>query len=356
MVLLTLDEWWRFANYVITAGVAPKGMDKPEHIIIAMQTGAELLLDPMQSIQNIAVIGGRPVVWGDMPLALVRRSGLLERFEEHFDGQGDALTAVCTSKRVGCDEPRTTRFGVADARRAGLWGKAGPWTQYPQRQLMFRARGYNLRDEFGDVLKGMASEMVPGEVIDATPWRDVTPEDPNKSRTDNLVDRLKAAGQVPVTDHDDMGKVVIGEATPGAPMSEADFDSDTNNRGVAPVPARRPVGRPRKVAAPQTQEAPAADVEPERPAPQTSSAPAVPASPPASAPPPWEQLCIETADALGQTLAETTKALDAWAMQTIGWPLRAMPSHGLLKIKDDIANGKFAAWYTGTTRTTGAKP
>ncbi len=44
-----------------------------------------------------------------------------------------------------------------DAKRAGLWGKGGPWTAYPKRMLQMRARGFALRDAFPDVLKGMIS-------------------------------------------------------------------------------------------------------------------------------------------------------------------------------------------------------
>jgi hypothetical protein len=49
------------------------------------------------------------------------------------------------------------RFSVSDAKKAGLWGKSGPWTQYPKRMLQLRARGFALRDAFPDVLKGLVT-------------------------------------------------------------------------------------------------------------------------------------------------------------------------------------------------------
>ncbi len=36
-----------------------------------------------------------------------------------------------------------------------MLGKQGPWTQYPERMLKLRARGFTLRDAFPDVLKGI---------------------------------------------------------------------------------------------------------------------------------------------------------------------------------------------------------
>jgi hypothetical protein len=48
-----------------------------------------------------------------------------------------------------------SKYSVEDAKRAGLWNKQGPWTQYPKRMLQMRARGFALRDAFPDVLKGL---------------------------------------------------------------------------------------------------------------------------------------------------------------------------------------------------------
>jgi hypothetical protein len=151
-----LDSLYRFANYVSKSGLAPKGMESPEAIFVAVQMGMELGISPMMALQNIGVINGRPGVFGDLPLALVRNSGLLEEYREEEIGKpsDDTWGFKCTVRRVGCT-PKSETFTVADAKRAGLWGKAGPWTQWPKRMLKFRARGFLLRDEFGDVLKGV---------------------------------------------------------------------------------------------------------------------------------------------------------------------------------------------------------
>jgi hypothetical protein len=151
-----LDSLYRFANYVSKSGLAPKGMESPEAIFVAVQMGMELGISPMMALQNIGVINGRPGVFGDLPLALIRNSGLLEEYREEEIGKPseDTWGFKCTARRIGCT-PKSETFTVADAKRAGLWGKAGPWTQWPKRMLKFRARGFLLRDEFGDVLKGV---------------------------------------------------------------------------------------------------------------------------------------------------------------------------------------------------------
>ena len=48
LVLSGLEDMWRFAGYVASSGFAPKGMEKRESILIAVQMGMELGLAPMQ--------------------------------------------------------------------------------------------------------------------------------------------------------------------------------------------------------------------------------------------------------------------------------------------------------------------
>lgn len=146
---------WRLSEIMAASGMMPKNIERPETVFVAVQMGLEVGLSPMQAVQNIAVVNGRPTIWGDAMLGLVRGSGLLAAISETTTGDGDATTAVCTVTRR--DDPGETvgKFSVADAKRAGLWGKAGPWTQYPRRMLQMRARGYALRDKFADVLNGL---------------------------------------------------------------------------------------------------------------------------------------------------------------------------------------------------------
>lgn len=170
--IASIEDAYRFATCVIKSGLAPKGFDSPEAVVIALQHAAELGLAPMQGMQSIGVINGRPGIYGDAALALVRRSGLLESYAQSVEGEGDKRAAVVTVCRKG-DAATVQRFSVEDAKKAGLWGKAGPWTQYPDRMLLFRARGFALRDSFGDVLKGLRTveelQDIPVEPVNVTP-------------------------------------------------------------------------------------------------------------------------------------------------------------------------------------------
>jgi len=78
----------------------------------------------------------------------------LKRNTNHTNRQ-DTRTAICQVLRSGRSEPITRTFSIEDAKRAGLWQKPGPWTDYPDRMLMMRARAFALRDAFPDVLMGL---------------------------------------------------------------------------------------------------------------------------------------------------------------------------------------------------------
>lgn len=154
--LRSLDEAFRMARAIASSGLVPKSMDTAEKVLVAMQLGAEAGLGPMAAVRSVAVINGTPSWKGDTALALVRRSGLLVSFARGYEGEGATLTAWVRVHRKGDAEPVTGRFSVRDATKAGLWGKQGPWTQYPDRMLYYRALGFILRDVFPDVLGGLA--------------------------------------------------------------------------------------------------------------------------------------------------------------------------------------------------------
>lgn len=171
----TLGEAMEFAKMVAGSGMVPTAYrGKAADILIAMQMGAELGFSPMQALRGIAVINGQPSVYGDAAMALVRGSGLCESVAETVEGEGDHAIATCAAKRKGQAALIVARFSVADARKAGLWGKAGPWQQYPLRMLAMRARGFCLRDGFADVLRGVITAEEAQDYPSTEP-RDITP-------------------------------------------------------------------------------------------------------------------------------------------------------------------------------------
>lgn len=161
LVPQSLQEAQQLAEIMSCSEIVPKHFqEKPANIFVAVQMGQELGLSPMQSLRFIAVINGMPSVYGDGLIAICRAHPAFEWIEETLDDK--TLTATCRVKRR--NEPVCERaFSWADAERAQLTTKDGPWITYPRRMLQMRARGWALRDTFADAIAGVA---VAEEAID----------------------------------------------------------------------------------------------------------------------------------------------------------------------------------------------
>lgn len=181
----TMGEAMQFAEVLAKSTMVPREYQRSAaNILVAIQMGAELGLAPLQALQAISVINGKPAIYGDALMALVRSSRLCESVAERYEGEGDSLTAVCVAHRRGQSEPIVGRFSVEDAKRAKLWGKSGPWTDYPKIMLKHRARGFCLRDGFADLLHGVISAEEAGDY--PRQMKDVTPQQESVALADDL--------------------------------------------------------------------------------------------------------------------------------------------------------------------------
>ena len=161
-----LGQFWRLAEGLVKSGLAPKGMNRPEQAMIAMQTGHELGLAPMTAVRSFAVVNGKPTLMGEPALGLLRvRKALKDGTDltTEYGGEGDDYGCTAQLWGNGQHEPFRYRFTVAMAKQANLWGRTGPWTDYPDRMLMWRAVGFLLKDHFSHILLGVPLEA---EVLD----------------------------------------------------------------------------------------------------------------------------------------------------------------------------------------------
>ena len=176
----TIEDAWRLSKFIADSEMVPKNYRKrPADVLVAIQLGMELGLPPMAALHSIFVANGQPSLYGDGFLAVIMASPVYQDHDEyymvgeqrrdvltHADMQKDDTAAVCTFWRRGSARPRTAHFSIANAKKANLWGKAGPWTEYASRMLKLRARGFAGRDAFPDVLRAI---RIDAEVLDQPP-------------------------------------------------------------------------------------------------------------------------------------------------------------------------------------------
>jgi hypothetical protein len=106
----------------------------------------------MQALTIFNVINGRPSLWGDGLIAVVKMHPNYYGMKEWLEGD----TAYCSVKRKVHDTVEETirEFSIEDAKRSGLLNRP-TWKSYPKRMLQMRARGFAIRDAFPDAIKGM---------------------------------------------------------------------------------------------------------------------------------------------------------------------------------------------------------
>ncbi len=191
IALRSLEDVVGIATLMFKGGVMPPGIDRPEKLAVLILAGLDVGLTPTQAAGSIMLTAGKPAIYGDGALALVRASGLLELIDEQVTGTGDDRRGTCKVKRKG-EQERAFTFSMGEAKRAGLIERAkdkGPWATYPDRMLVMRARGYALRDVFPDVLRGL---------VTAEEAMDASASPPAAERTPVEVVSVKADAPAPV--------------------------------------------------------------------------------------------------------------------------------------------------------------
>lgn len=214
------------------------------NIVLAWEMGAEVGLSPMAALQSIAVINGKPTLYGEAPLAVVWASGKLESIEESLDEEKKIQT--CTVKRVGVDKPVTRTFSMAEADAAEMWetdsngngawkklSARAAWRSWWRDMLMYRARGRVLKALFPDVLKGVdiqeasldTGEPESGAIIDITPEGEVpnpfAPKRVAPKEPDVAPAVVEPVEKAPAARKPKAAKVVVVEAPPAVEENPA---------------------------------------------------------------------------------------------------------------------------------------
>jgi len=245
LVPTDFEQAWRISQMLANSAFVPKGfVGKPQDCLAAMAYGAEIGLSPLQALQGIAIINGKPSLYGDALIGLVRAHSTVISISEtiEFTGTDKAIASCAVTRKTsdGGKEITLRSFSVDDAKRAGLWNKKGyngadtPWITYPMRMLQMRARGFAVRDACADILKGLAmvEEQIdsPSEEVNVTPNAVAPPQ--------TATEKLKAAVAKPVPAADEAAKAIVDD---GANTATVPADAaQTLNLGAPVVTGKKP--------------------------------------------------------------------------------------------------------------------
>lgn len=145
-----LDQQINYAKTMAVSNLLPVAyQNHPENVLVALEQGRALGIAPIQAMNQINVIKGKPALSADLIAALIRRAGHRLRVE------GDDTYAQATVIRADDPDyvPKPVRWDMERAKRAGLLGNPS-WQKYPAAMLRARAISEAARAWANDALYG----------------------------------------------------------------------------------------------------------------------------------------------------------------------------------------------------------
>lgn len=147
-----LDGLMRVADMLGKAGpMLPAHIKSPGEALAVIMAGAELGIPPMASLRGIHLVKGKVGMDYSLMIGLLRRAG----YGVQWVAQSGTRCELLLTYRDGTTH--TEVWDVDRAKKAGLWGNAGPWSNYPQTMLTARCVSSAARAFAGDVLAGCYS-------------------------------------------------------------------------------------------------------------------------------------------------------------------------------------------------------
>jgi hypothetical protein len=166
----SLQEAMPVAEMLAKSDFVPKQYQgKPANIIIAVEMGRSVGLSPIAALHGIAVVNGKPSLFGDHFVGIVQNNP--DYAGETTKWITPTHCKVTVQKTVkGTVQEYSGEFSEADAKRAGLWTKQGPWSSNPVRMLEVRARAFAYRNGFAGALCGLYHQQEAEDMreVDAT--------------------------------------------------------------------------------------------------------------------------------------------------------------------------------------------
>lgn len=159
------EQYMLLADRICKTAMVPSALrNRPDEVLAVVMYGAELGIGPMQALQQINFIEGKPSMAPELMRALIREAG------HKLDITQSKTRCLIIGERGDTGETGEAEFTLDDAVLAGLCtvdvngivrarsssGKALPWEKYTKDMLLARATSRIARLMFSDVISGMS--------------------------------------------------------------------------------------------------------------------------------------------------------------------------------------------------------
>jgi hypothetical protein len=214
---------WKTAQRIANTPFVPTAFrGKPESVFAAVLYGEELGLGPMQSLNSIHVIEGKPSMAPELMRALVFKAG--HRIDVKVCMNDEVILYGC---RADSGSEATVKWTMKDAQNAGLAGR-GAWKTYPRAMLLARATSELCRMLFADVVAGLSYTPEEAASIAGSDWEEVPAEPPV------FIEKPTTIPNQPEPPVEAVVETSWEEAFPGSDIVDAEIIEDQRPETVYP--------------------------------------------------------------------------------------------------------------------------
>lgn len=188
------------AQTLKAGGVLPKGIDTVQKMVVVLQAGREIGLQPIEALNSLYFVNGKVAMYGEAVPMQVMRAGHRIKW-----GKCDKNEATVTIIRGDNGDEMTQTFTMAEAAERGY--TSNPiYKKYPENMLKWRVLGMVTRFICPDALRGIGiKEDMEVEVVDpSSPFHDkeaakkvdVTASYSNRKTLDDVIDETDSEEDV----------------------------------------------------------------------------------------------------------------------------------------------------------------
>lgn len=178
----------RIAKALASSQLVPKeyqGQSGLPNVLVAMEISGRMGLSPLQVMQNLHIIHGRPSWSSQFIIAMVNGCGRFSPLDFVIEGDGDlqGCFAVATELATG-KELKGPKITIAMAKKEGWFNKTGSkWQSFPELMLRYRAASFWGRLYVPEFLVGIKTqeEVLEIEATTVEPVRTVTISELNET-------------------------------------------------------------------------------------------------------------------------------------------------------------------------------
>lgn len=161
----------RIGKALASSALVPKeyqGQTGLANVLVAMEIAGRMGLSPLQVMQNLHIIHGRPSWSSQFIIATINGCGRFTPLQYEMQGEGDSLSCYCVATDIASGrELKGPVVTMAMAKREGWATKSGSkWQTMPELMIRYRAASFWGRLYVPEFLVGLKTQE---EVLDIEP-------------------------------------------------------------------------------------------------------------------------------------------------------------------------------------------